>query len=253
MAVLSVLNRPLEPLYNGMEKWIRSIAKGVPDETDWKDSTKGSWYLHPRQHAIEFFFLSTGFAAASYYFLTKVLDPSSTTWKLLSSFTPIGPATRTEKLLFVSLLGSFSLTAIHKVIRKNKLFMLQPCHMSAALLLLTLANPNKSSVATNLLFNIYLHTQWGALAALLFPDLRDHYLTGETFNFFAEHILILVAPAYMIYSGRYLVMPASKNMALLSFCIYGFFHSPVLHICALKSGQNLNYAFSPPPSKSLLS
>lgn len=57
--------------------------------------------------------------------------------------------------------------------------------MSAGLLLLLLTNPNKSSVTANLLFNIYLHTQWGAIAALIFPDLRDQYLIGETFNFFA--------------------------------------------------------------------
>lgn len=141
-------------------------------------------YLHPRQHAIEFLFLSTGFATATAYYLKKVLDPSSMTWKLLSSFKPVGPATRTEKLLLASLVGTFTLTAAHKIIRKNKLFMLQPCHMSAGLLLLLLTNPNKNSVAANLLFNIYLHTQWGAIAALVFPDLRDQYLIGETFNFF---------------------------------------------------------------------
>jgi hypothetical protein len=117
--------------------------------------------------------------------LSKVLNPSSTTWKLLSNFKPVGPASRTEKFLFASLVGTFSLTLAHKIIRKNKLFMLQPCHMSAGLLILTMANPNKSSVWTNLLFNIYLHTQWGAIAALIFPDLRDQYLIGETFNFFA--------------------------------------------------------------------
>lgn len=49
MAVLSLLKRPLRPLFNGMEKWIRSIAKGVPDETDWKDSTKGSWYAKKKR------------------------------------------------------------------------------------------------------------------------------------------------------------------------------------------------------------
>jgi hypothetical protein len=142
-------------------------------------------YLHPRQHAIEFLFLSTGFASATLCYLSKVLDPSSMTWGLLSNFKPVGPATTVEKILFASLLGSFSLTLAHKIIRKNKLFMLQPCHMSAGLLLLTMSNRNKSSVVTNLLFNIYLHTQWGAIAALLFPDLRDQYLIGETFNFFA--------------------------------------------------------------------
>lgn len=226
-------------------------------------------YLHPRQHAIEFLFLSIGFASATGYYLSKILDPSSMTWRILSTFKPIGPATQTERLLTLALFGSLSLTFIHKTIRKNKMFMLQPCHMGAGLLLLTLCNPNKSSIITNLLFNIYLHTQWGGIAALIFPDLRDHYLLGETFNFFAgrlyicncnheiihegllcvEHILILVAPVYMIYSGRYLVIPTSKDMALLSFSVFSFFHSPILQFCALKSGQNLNYMFSPPPSK----
>ncbi|KAI8078294.1 TMEM164 family-domain-containing protein [Gilbertella persicaria] len=251
MPVVSVLGKSLTCLFDRLEIWVRSVATNVTEETDWKDSTRGSWYLHPRQHAIELLFLSTGFITASIYYAQKVLDPSSTTWQLLSSFQPVGPATRTEKLLIASLLGSFGLTAAHKIIRKNKLFMLQPCHMSAGLLLTTLCWQNKSSVVTNILFNIYLHTQWGAIAALVFPDLRDHYLIGETFNFFAEHILILVAPVYMIYSGRYLVLPPSKNMALLSFSVYSFFHSPVLSICALKSGQNLNYIFSPPPIHAL--
>lgn len=153
-----------------------------------KAKTRDSWkirYLHPRQHAKELVFLSTGFVGASVYYLQKVLDPSSLTFQSLKNFRPVGSATRTEKFLIASLLGSFSLTVAHKLIRKNKLFLLQPCHMSAGLLLMTLCNPNKGSVAMNLLFNIYLHTQWGAILALVFPDLRDHYLAGETFNFFA--------------------------------------------------------------------
>ena len=35
-----------------------------------------------------------------------------------------------------------------------------------------------------LLFNIYLHTLWGSTLALAFPDLRDHDMFGEVFNFF---------------------------------------------------------------------
>lgn len=67
-----------------------------------------------------------------------------------------------------------------------------------------------------------------------------------------EHILILAAPIYMIYSRRYPVLPPSPSMALLSFFIYGFFHTPLLHACALKSGLNLNYLFAPPPGESSL-
>jgi hypothetical protein len=117
--------------------------------------------------------------------LKKVTNPSNLAWKLLTSFKPKGPATKTEVALTAALIGSFAVTLIHKIKRRNKLFLLQPCHMSAALLLLNLLNPNKSAIIPNLLFNIYLHTQWGAIAALIFPDLRDHYLIGETTNFFA--------------------------------------------------------------------
>ncbi|KAG1147431.1 hypothetical protein G6F37_007934 [Rhizopus arrhizus] len=251
MAVLSVLCKPWISIINRLEKWVRYQGKDLPIDTDWSNSIEGSWYLPPRQHATELLFLSTGFASATTYCLSKVLDPTSSTWNQLSTFQPIGPATPVEYLLTFSLFSSLSLTFAHKIIRKNKMFMLQPCHMGAGLLLLTLCNPNKSSITTSLLFNIYLHTQWGGIAALMFPDLRDHELVGETFNFFAEHILILIAPIYMIYSGRYLLIPTSFDMALLSFSVFSFFHSPILQICALTSGFNLNYMFSPPPIKLL--
>jgi len=39
-------------------------------------------------------FLSTGFAAASAYYLKKILDPASLTFQLLKNFKPAGPPTR---------------------------------------------------------------------------------------------------------------------------------------------------------------
>jgi hypothetical protein len=48
-----------------------------------------------------------------------------------------------------------------------------------------MAWPNdRSQFIPQLLFNIYLHTLWGAVLALVFPDLRDHDMLGEVFNFF---------------------------------------------------------------------
>ncbi|KAL0079695.1 TMEM164 family-domain-containing protein [Phycomyces blakesleeanus] len=253
MAIISILRNTCDPVINTVERWVRWVAGELPLDTDWTQSTKGSWYIPPRQHAIEILCLSTAFACSSFYFLERTILRSGT-WiqTLLATFVPLGPATLTEKLLLTSLVASLGLTLSHKIKRKNVLFMLQPCHVSALLLILVMAWPDKRSAIPQLLFNVYLHTQWGGLAALMFPDLRDHKLVGETFNFFAEHILILVAPFYMIYSGRYLVLPSTPSMALLSFSIYGFFHSPLLHFCALRSGLNLNYLFTPPPLKVLL-
>ncbi|ORZ01440.1 transmembrane protein [Syncephalastrum racemosum] len=245
MAVLSLLRDTWDPVAARLEKWVRRVAADLPVDTDWSQSTKGSWFVHPRQHAIEVVFLSSAFACASSYFLFKTFNPTTLNYKLLTTFVPPFKASMAEKALLASLTASLGVTLTHKLVRGNQLFMLQPCHMSALLLIFCMANPQLT--VSHVLFNIYLHTQWGALAALLFPDLRGHDLFLETFNFFAEHILILAAPIYMIYSRRYVVLPASPNLALLSFCVYGFFHSPLLHACALRTGLNLNYLFAPPP------
>lgn len=70
-------------------------------------------------------------------------------------------------------------------------------------------------------------------------------------NVNAEHILLLVVPVYMIYSRRYVVLPKSREILLLSFFSYSFFHTPLLHLISLVSGYNLNYMWAPPPSKVL--
>ncbi|KAI8339725.1 TMEM164 family-domain-containing protein [Chlamydoabsidia padenii] len=252
MAVVSRLKGVWwDPFASRLEKWLRGFAVDLPDETDWKQSVTGSWYVHPRQHALELVFLSSTFAYASYHFYGQALGPGTYNRFLLTHFIPTTKATWTERGLLVSLIASWSLTLTHKILRKNILFMLQPCHVNCLLLIFTMI-ARKSSALPNIIFNVYLHTQWGGLAALVFPDLRDHHYLGETFNFFAEHILILLAPIYMIYSGRYLVLPTSTDMAMLSFSLFSLFHSPLLHICALKSGLNLNYLFTPPPIKFLL-
>jgi hypothetical protein len=108
----------------------------------------------------------------------------------LFNFSPNNKHSLIERTLFTTLAISLTTTLVHKIIRRTVLFMLQPCHMSAMLLLLIMAWPNRSSPIPNVLFNIYLHTFWGTIAALLFPDLRDHYLIGETVNFFAGKDLI---------------------------------------------------------------
>ncbi|KAI9319189.1 TMEM164 family-domain-containing protein [Dichotomocladium elegans] len=247
MAVISILRHTWEPVVNRLERLVRKVAGDLPTDNDWTQSTKGSWYVHPRQHAIEIVFLASAFGCAAGYFFNKTLGPGTLNFKLLSSFVPPVPASWAEKALLGSLIGSLGITFVHKKIRKQTLFMLQPCHMNALLLISVLSAPEK--MISKVLFNFYLHTQWGGYAALAFPDLRDHKMFLETFNFFAEHILILVAPIYMIYSRRYLVLPASPNMAMLSFFLYGLFHTPFLHACALRSGLNLNYLFAPPPCK----
>jgi hypothetical protein len=147
----------------------------------------GTRYIPPSQHGLELIVLSTLFIMGTTYFGYRALGPGINR-KLLFNFVPSKNHSLIERTLFTALALSLATTVAHKLIRRTMLFMLQPCHMSAMLLLVVMAWPKKSSPIPNILFNIYLHTLWGTIAALLFPDLRDHYLLGETFNFFAGEL-----------------------------------------------------------------
>ncbi|KAG1181371.1 hypothetical protein G6F36_009935 [Rhizopus arrhizus] len=249
---MSQILERIEPLLLKLEGFILAIAADVPTETDWAQSSYGSWYNDPRQHGLELLFLATFYASITFILFRRVLKPGKRHYKLLTEFQPPKKASLTEKGMTIALASSLSLTLIHKIIRNRVWFMLQPCHISGLLLVFALLYPNKQSPLPHILFNIYLHLQWGALAALAFPDLREHSLIGETFNFFAEHVLLLIVPIYMIYSRRYVVLPKSKEILFLSFFSYCFFHTPVLHTLSLASGFNLNYMWTPPPIKLLL-
>jgi hypothetical protein len=161
-------------------KWMR----GGKGSFDWHFIYVHFRYVHPRQHALELVFLSSTFACASYHFYGQALGPGTYNRFLLTHFVPAAKATWAERGVLLSLIASYGLTLTHKILRKNILFMLQPCHVNCLLLIFTML-ARKSSALPNIIFNIYLHTQWGGLAALVFPDLRDHHYFGETFNFFA--------------------------------------------------------------------
>lgn len=135
-------------------------------------------------------FLATMYAFATFMLFRRLLRPGTKNYKLLTQFEPPCRASLSERGMTLALICSLLLTLTHKIIRKRVWFMLQPCHMSGCLLIFTLVHPNKRSPIPHILFNIYLHLQWGALAALAFPDIRDHILIGETFNFFAGKVYI---------------------------------------------------------------
>ncbi|KAI8141061.1 transmembrane protein, partial [Fennellomyces sp. T-0311] len=168
-------------------------------------------------------------------------------YRLLTTTEKLPPRPLLESICLVLLVASFGTTVVHKAVTGTLLFLMQPCHVSAGLLILVMGWPDhKYPIVPRLLFNIYLHTLWGAILALIWPDLRDHDMLGEIFNFFMEHILVLVLPFYMALTRRYVVIPPSIDMALFSFFLYAAYHSPVLHVSSLLSGFNLNYALVPP-------
>ncbi|KAI8066751.1 TMEM164 family-domain-containing protein [Gongronella butleri] len=215
--------------------------------TDFSDSLGGAWFVSPTHHGLELVFLVPLFLAFTFYFGNQAFGKHTLNHRLLTSVHAIPKATWVERLLLALTIFSFGTTVVHKAVTDTLLFLMQPCHISAFLLIVVMVWPFESRPwVPRLLLNIYYYTLWGAILALIFPDLRDHDMFLEIFNFYLEHVLDIVVPLYLINNPRYVTLAPSPSMALFSFFLYAAYHSPVLHVCALWSGLNLNYTLVPP-------
>ncbi|KAI9340974.1 transmembrane protein [Pilaira anomala] len=216
-------------------------------ETDFNDGLGGSWYVSPTYHGVEFIMMAPFFMTMTAYFGYKAVLNNKVNFTLLTGNRDRATRPLFETICLLMMIASYVVTVTHKVYSRTEFFLLQPCHVSALILILMMAWPTKSSqFIPQLLFNIYLHTFWGAILALVFPDLRDHDMLGEVFNFFLEHGLILLLPFYMLTTKRYVILPVSFDMVLFSFFLYSSYHSPLLHAASLWSGYNINYTLVPP-------
>ncbi|KAI9470591.1 MAG: transmembrane protein [Benjaminiella poitrasii] len=220
------------------------------NETDFADSLGGSWYVSPAAHGIEFLTVVPFYLLMVVYFGHKALNEEN--YNMLANIKNRPRRSWFETFCLVAMIFSYAVTVIHKLASDTNYFLLQPCHASAVILIIIMAWPSSDEVyqyIPQLLFNIYLHTLWGSVLALVFPDLRDHDMLGEVFNFFFEHGLILVLPFYLLTTKRYVVLPLNIDMALFSFFLYASYHSPLLHAVSLWSGYNINYTLVSPARK----
>ncbi|KAF9426452.1 hypothetical protein BGZ94_006497 [Podila epigama] len=233
-------------MFENMGDYLLAIAAEMPFETDWNSSLNGSWYLSPRRHTVEFLIFNVLFLCTVRYFYRRALYPGSPISKLFDKYVAPAKKSKIEIFVMVTLTLSLLVTVYHKWTRGGMIFLMQPCHMSAMMLISILAGP-KNKKWPHILLNIYFHIMWGTMLALLSPDLRDYDQVFEVENFYIEHYLLLLTPFYMIWSNRYVIWPVSMDVALMSFSFFALYHSAILSATALIKGQNLNYLLMPPP------
>ncbi|KAF9907716.1 hypothetical protein EC991_010663 [Linnemannia zychae] len=255
MALSRTVIRFLEAeIINPAAKFVETkIAFQMPNVTDLADTYKGTWYLSPRQHTIEFvcynilFFIlfRVGyqlFRKKGSAFYSPRLDQLT---ESINSNVLAGHVM--DKAVLALLCGSYALTVYHKFFGDSYMYLLQPCHVNLLLLIFTMVGPKESKV-TVMAFNSYLHYIWATIFALSFPDNTDNGLFMVIENFWFEHYLLLLVPIYLIYSGRFVVFPLSFSYAVFSYAVFSLFHSFLLSGLGLLTGHNLNYMLVPPNS-----
>ncbi|KAF9112356.1 hypothetical protein BGX27_003496 [Mortierella sp. AM989] len=231
----------------------KNIAIEMPLVTDLSDTYKGTWYLSPRQHTIEFVCYNVLFLVllrvALYIFRKKGSAFYSPRLDQLTESinNNVLSAHVMDKAVLILLCGSYALTVYHKIFGDNFMYLLQPCHVNILLLICTMVGP-KESKATTMAFNSYLHYLWATIFALSFPDATNNGLWLVIENFWFEHYLLLLVPVYLIYTGRFAVYPLSFSYAVFSYAMFSLFHSFVLSGFSLLTGHNLNYMLVPPNS-----
>ncbi|KAF9578555.1 hypothetical protein BGW38_005587 [Lunasporangiospora selenospora] len=238
---------------NPASRFVERIAFEMPKVTDLADTYKGTWYLSPRQHTIEFvcynvlFFVL--FRVGLHLFRKKGSAFYSPRLDQLSHSINANVLAGhwMDKVVLILLCGSYALTVYHKVFGDNFMYLLQPCHVNLLLLIFMMVSPPESKV-TKMAFNSYLHYIWATILALSSPDTTENGLYLVIENFWIEHYLLLLVPIYLIYSGRFVVFPLSFSYAMLSYALFCLFHSFVLTGFGLLTGHNLNYMLVPPNS-----
>jgi uncharacterized membrane protein YwaF len=129
------------------------------------------------------------------------------------------------------------------------LFALQPCHVSGTLYALSLLTTNEERGEWT--FNVSLHYLYGTLLAMAVPDTAALHRFGEVEAFWIHHVLVLLAPLYLLARRRY-TWHAGAGPWKTAVALALLFHNLVQLPFALASGVNVNYMLVPPPGQPLV-
>eukprot|EP01137_Pigoraptor_chileana_P002385 Opistho-2@41157 len=230
-------------LVDPIARFLHDMHPGMPLVPNRATSLSGSWFLSPRQHVIEFI-VYNAFFLTIFFVLSKRLTAKGGAYYFIE-VDARRKRTIVEHLATLSLLVTLGYTLYFKYLRGGTLFLLQPCHISLAILIVLSFAPAGWKGA-HLLFNMYFYWMWGAILALAFPDLRDYEDPVEIFFFFFEHYLLVVIPFVFYAVGRFEILEPTLAITLCAFSVKAIYHSIVLESLALYTGLNLNYLMSPP-------
>ncbi|KAF0685196.1 Aste57867_22898 [Aphanomyces stellatus] len=201
---------------------------------------RSTWFLTPQHHAQE----TLGFA--SLYIPVALLAHAAATrdprWKALP---PARAPTKSDCALAFLAASSYMMAFYFKLIVPGGwrlAYMLQPCHILTATIAILCLMPGRRA---NYIFQIYVTLSWSSWVAMAFPDLSDYEHELDMFNYWYEHILIVLIPVLLCRSGRYVFL-GSWSFILLGYMVTTLYHCIVLQVACLATEVNIATMASPP-------
>ncbi|EQC31569.1 hypothetical protein SDRG_10741 [Saprolegnia diclina VS20] len=204
------------------------------------DKFRSKWYLSPWQHAFEFVcYMSILIPLSIYSYQCAIQHPM---WRAQR---PVRKATPLDLALGVGTGVSYIAIVYYKALAPGMWrlpYALQPCHTLT--LLLTLLTVARGKTA-NLLFQVYVTMSWSSVLALSFPDMSDYEHWGDCFNYFYEHIMMLLVPFVLWHTGRFDYI-GSPSWIMFGFTFIALYHAAILQIVVLVTEINVATLMTPP-------
>jgi len=150
--------------------------------------------------------------------------------------------------LLYSMLITWAAEVGYKLVTKQFIFVINPCHVLCVIHIYLLSNIHHQFIVfKTYLFRIHLFFLHGPLMAVIFPVTNTLFLPGEVATYWIEHILLLTIPIFLIkhYSVPMKSFRELMNWTLLSYGIWGMYNFVFLQPLAILTLGNLNSVLCP--------
>jgi len=157
-----------------------------------------------------------------------------------------------DVILLVVMIVSAATVIYHKWAGNKLSFLLQPCHVLHSLLLFLLTLPRGSDTGAVLLA-VYLNSLSAPFLGTVAVDLSCYTQRFEALNWGVQHVMLLVAPLYLLATRRFgSHVHSSAALFHASYFAMALLHYGILIPFSMWTTTNINYVLCPPAGQSLL-
>ncbi|ESN92368.1 hypothetical protein HELRODRAFT_133970, partial [Helobdella robusta] len=146
---------------------------------------------------------------------------------------------------FLALLSlAFGIEIGFKLSTRQVIWLLNPCHMiTMAQIFLLSATPSKTSL---IIFRLHLYYLIGPIIALIIPVVHSRKLLLEREMYFIQHVLILVAPYFIMKNKAYTVERKNDmSWPVMAQGLVFLFHFTVLQALSILTQVNIDNIICP--------